>query len=204
MFKVIYRRPPKDPRDKYAPFPVGTLEDIRIGDIITYYDIPEGAGAAGVVEKINVAAGVLRLAPASYKGVQYRPPRKLMVAEIIKAERRVPDEDVPVISIQETPLPPSHSPSSEEPEPTPVRVVPPEPVRVVPPEGEPVTKGKLRDPRLPAPGTTIEKAFKGTLVKVLVQEGTFEYEGRVYKSLSKIAAEITGGSTNGFAFFKLG
>ena len=39
------------------------------------------------------------------------------------------------------------------------------------------------------------------MVKVL--EDGFEYEGRQYKSLSKIASEIEGTRWNGFTFFGL-
>ena len=59
--------------------------------------------------------------------------------------------------------------------------------------------------RLPPPGTVIARAYKGqTLqVKVLLAHG-FEYEGRVFPSLSAVAKHITGGHCNGYLFFRLG
>lgn len=61
-----------------------------------------------------------------------------------------------------------------------------------------------RDPRLPPAGTTLSKAHKGQEIRVLVQEDGFLWEGKTYKSLSKVAQEATGAkSVNGFAFFKL-
>ena len=34
-----------------------------------------------------------------------------------------------------------------------------------------------------------------------ILDGKFEYEGRVYRSLSGVAKEVTGTSWNGFVFF---
>ena len=60
-----------------------------------------------------------------------------------------------------------------------------------------------RDPRLPAPGTTLTRTFEGVEHNVVVLGDGFEYLGRRYKSLSKIAREITGMSWNGYGFFGL-
>lgn len=60
-----------------------------------------------------------------------------------------------------------------------------------------------RDPRLPAPGTTLTRTFGDVEHKVVVLGDGFEYQGRRYKSLSKIAREITGMSWNGYGFFGL-
>jgi hypothetical protein len=64
-------------------------------------------------------------------------------------------------------------------------------------------KPKERDPRLPEPGSTITKEYKGTLHEVSVLETGFEYRGSHYKSLSRLAKEITGTTWNGFLFFNL-
>ena len=61
-----------------------------------------------------------------------------------------------------------------------------------------------RDPRLPAPGTVISRTYKGEEHQVVVHEADFEYQGRRFKSLSKVAKEITGTNWNGYGFFKLG
>ena len=60
-----------------------------------------------------------------------------------------------------------------------------------------------RDPRLPEPGTTIARAYRGTDHTVTVLADGFEYEGVRYGSLSKIARAITGTNWNGFLFFQL-
>ena len=41
------------------------------------------------------------------------------------------------------------------------------------------------------------------MIEVIVLEQGFEFEGRAYKSLSKIALEVTGTRWNGFVFFGL-
>ncbi len=60
-----------------------------------------------------------------------------------------------------------------------------------------------RDQRLPIPGTVIIKEYKGITVEVKVLEKSFEYNGKVYKSLTSIAKEITGCHWNGYLFFNL-
>ena len=63
---------------------------------------------------------------------------------------------------------------------------------------------KPRDPRLPAAGTTMIRKYKGAEYRVEVREDGFRYEGREFKSLSALAAEITGAkSINGFFWFSL-
>ena len=57
------------------------------------------------------------------------------------------------------------------------------------------------DPRLPAPGGTVERRYKGRDIVVKVREEGFEYDGKLYKSLSAIAGEVTGTKWNGFLFF---
>lgn len=60
-----------------------------------------------------------------------------------------------------------------------------------------------RDSRLPKAGTLLTREFKGKVHVVTVLEDGFEYDGRRYKSLSKIATEIAGTRWNGFMFFGL-
>lgn len=63
--------------------------------------------------------------------------------------------------------------------------------------------GRKRDPRLPAPGSKLERIHKGKLHTVNVLDIGFEYEGEHYSSLSKVAHAITGTPWNGFSFFGL-
>lgn len=60
-----------------------------------------------------------------------------------------------------------------------------------------------RDVRLPLPGTTLTREYKGRVLRVTVLDGGFEFEGRVYRSLSAVAREVTGSTWNGFLFFGL-
>ena len=60
------------------------------------------------------------------------------------------------------------------------------------------------DPRLPPPGNIIERQHKGKMIRVIVLQDGFEYEGQRYKSLTAIAKEVSGSHCNGFLFFRLG
>ena len=60
-----------------------------------------------------------------------------------------------------------------------------------------------RDPRLPAPGTTLERSYQGQTITVAVLEDGFEYNDKNYASLSAIAHEVTGTRWNGYLFFGL-
>lgn len=60
-----------------------------------------------------------------------------------------------------------------------------------------------RDKRLPIPGTVVTKEYKGIILQVKILESGFEYNGKVYKSLTAIAKEVTGAHWNGFLFFQL-
>jgi len=53
------------------------------------------------------------------------------------------------------------------------------------------------------PGTRLERIYKGKAHNVLVTESGFEYQDQLYKSLSKIANDITGKRWNGWVFFGL-
>ncbi len=48
-----------------------------------------------------------------------------------------------------------------------------------------------RDPRLPAPGTTIERVYKKKTYTVEVLDLGFRFDGREWRSLTAIAKEIT-------------
>ena len=60
-----------------------------------------------------------------------------------------------------------------------------------------------RDKRLPIPGTVVTKEYKGIMLQVKILERGFEYNGKVYKSLTAIAKKVTGAHWNGFLFFKI-
>lgn len=60
-----------------------------------------------------------------------------------------------------------------------------------------------RDPRLPAPGTVLEREYDGKTIRVKVLEDGFEFRGETYRSLSGIAREATGTTWNGLLFFHL-
>lgn len=59
------------------------------------------------------------------------------------------------------------------------------------------------DRRLPAPGTILRRHYKGREIIVRVLTDGFEFEHRIYRSLSAIARELTGTKWNGFLFFNL-
>ena len=60
-----------------------------------------------------------------------------------------------------------------------------------------------RDPRLPPPGTVLERTHKGRTIRATVLEDGFDFEGKTYRSLSAIALEATGTTWNGLLFFRL-
>ena len=63
--------------------------------------------------------------------------------------------------------------------------------------------GAESDPRLPAVGEEIAREYKGRTIVVRVLGAGFEYNGKIYKSLSAIAREVTGTKWNGYLFFGL-
>lgn len=65
------------------------------------------------------------------------------------------------------------------------------------------SKARIRDRRLPIPGTVISKVYKGTVIDVKVLDKGFEYEGKPYRTLSAIAGAVTGQHWNGYLFFGL-
>jgi Protein of unknown function (DUF2924) len=63
--------------------------------------------------------------------------------------------------------------------------------------------GPVRDPRLPAAGTTLQRQYHDRTIAVKILSDGFEYDGKIYESLSSIASLVTGTRWNGFAFFGL-
>ncbi len=59
-----------------------------------------------------------------------------------------------------------------------------------------------RDSRLPAPGVTLKRLFKGAEYFVKVLPNGFEFHGEFHRSLSAIAHAITGNHWNGYNFFR--
>ena len=60
-----------------------------------------------------------------------------------------------------------------------------------------------RDNRLPAPGSIITKIYRGKTIEVKVLENGFEYEGKVFKSISRVAMTIVKRQISGYVFFGL-
>lgn len=60
------------------------------------------------------------------------------------------------------------------------------------------------DERLPPAGTTLTRKYKGIDHQVKVMPIGFDYDGKVYKSLTAVAKQITGQHCSGFTFFNLG
>jgi len=59
------------------------------------------------------------------------------------------------------------------------------------------------DPRLPPPGTYLEREYKGRRIIVKVLANGLEFDGQIYRSLSSIAGDVAGTKWNGFLFFNL-
>ena len=60
---------------------------------------------------------------------------------------------------------------------------------------------RLRDNRLPAPGNIITKTYRGKTIEVKVLDNGFEYEGKVFKSISRVAMTIVKRQISGYVFF---
>jgi len=57
--------------------------------------------------------------------------------------------------------------------------------------------------RLPPPGAVLARQYRGRLIEVTVLPKGFEWEGRVFRSLSAVAQAVTGAHWNGHLFFGL-
>ena len=55
-----------------------------------------------------------------------------------------------------------------------------------------------RDPRLPRPGAILRREHQGKAIEIEVLERGFKFDGKVWRSLSAIAREVTGTTWNGF------
>lgn len=62
---------------------------------------------------------------------------------------------------------------------------------------------KARDSRLPAPGSTIIKTYRSKIIEVKVLENGFEYDGKIFKSISRVAMSIVKRQISGYVFFGL-
>lgn len=62
-----------------------------------------------------------------------------------------------------------------------------------------------RDPRLPAIGTTHERVYKGKTLKLkALADGTFEFDGEIFTSVSGAAKKASGAKTvDGFLWWRL-
>ncbi|HEV3443243.1 MAG TPA: DUF2924 domain-containing protein [Gemmataceae bacterium] len=85
-----------------------------------------------------------------------------------------------------------------------LRLSPPKPRLSPNSDGRTETATLRLDNRLPPPGTTITRDYKGEKLQVSVLPKGFEFEGQVYRSLSAVAKAITGSHLNGYMFFRLG
>lgn len=62
---------------------------------------------------------------------------------------------------------------------------------------------KPKDSRIPPVGSIISKTYRGQQVEVKVLEKGFEYKGKIYKSVSRVAMTITKRQISGYVFFGL-
>ena len=62
---------------------------------------------------------------------------------------------------------------------------------------------KERDSRLPVIGSIITKTYRGKSIEVKVLENGFEYQGKIYKSISRVAMEIVKRPISRYVFFGL-
>jgi hypothetical protein len=68
-------------------------------------------------------------------------------------------------------------------------------------QGKPGRKAMMRESRTPVVGTRLVREWNGIEHTVTVKRDGFEFDGRLYKSLSAIARGITGTQWNGWRFF---
>ncbi len=79
-------------------------------------------------------------------------------------------------------------------------------LRLSPPKRRSVSvngQPRRNDPRLPMPGVVLTRKYKNCEICVTILEHGFEYEGKVYRSLSAVARTVTGSHWNGYDFFNL-
>jgi hypothetical protein len=71
------------------------------------------------------------------------------------------------------------------------------------PEPAPPPQAHPKDSRLPAVGTVLTREHSGETHAITVLADGFEYRGKTYPSLSRIAKVVTGTSWNGFLWLGL-
>ena len=64
-------------------------------------------------------------------------------------------------------------------------------------------RGPVRDARLPSFGSTLVRQYRDQTIQVTILADGFEYDGKIYDSLSSIESSVTGTRWNGFSFFGL-
>jgi hypothetical protein len=84
-----------------------------------------------------------------------------------------------------------------------LRLYPPKSSLVVLGDNSSTPSADRPDNRLPPPGRTLSRLYKGRMVHVRVLAKGFDLDGVVYQSLSAVAKAITGSHTNGYLFFRL-
>ncbi len=55
--------------------------------------------------------------------------------------------------------------------------------------------------RLPIPGTVLTRQYRGQIIEVTVLPKGFDWDGKVYRSLTAVAEAVTGSHWNGYLFF---
>ena len=76
-------------------------------------------------------------------------------------------------------------------------------LRVRPPRDTTPNRTPSPEPMGTAPGTVLKRTHRGTDHVVHVLAEGFEYQGTLYRSLTAVAATITGSHCSGLAFFGL-
>lgn len=79
------------------------------------------------------------------------------------------------------------------------------PAKAKPAAAAPATTTEPRDPRLPAIGTTHERVYLGKTLKLeALADGTFRFDGEIFKSVSGAAKKASGAKTvDGFLWWRL-
>ena len=72
-----------------------------------------------------------------------------------------------------------------------------------PPNPQEQQATKTKDSRIPPAGSIISKTYRGQQIEVKVLENGFEYKGKVYKSISRVAMTIINRQISGYVFFGL-
>jgi len=135
-------------------------------------------------------------------------PTKTKESPVPEPEAVNPDNQDPVEPVKDPEAPVAPEVASEAQEHTEPEAEPQEPTAT--PEAEPSDVHAqsfvpaLRDPRLPEPGSVIQRIYKGRNYTVTVTEGGFLFDGKEVGSLSALARVITGQSVNGFVWWGLG